>query len=65
MDKTYYTARAELIDNKGEITSITIFSMYETIDDAISGLKHFHEHGYNIISMSIERAKGGELNGLG
>lgn len=48
-----YTAKA-LILIEGKEMEITIYSLYESEEEAKEGIKHFAAHGYNILKTWIE-----------
>lgn len=54
MKKKYFTAKALLLNNEGREFEVTIYSMYESIEEAEQGIKRFLTHGYNVKMVWIE-----------
>lgn len=48
--KRYYRANATLTDGVKE-WNVIIYSMYESVDEAEEGIKHFSSKGYNIVRI--------------
>lgn len=52
--KKYYTAKAILMGDNGKQFEVTIYSLYETEEEANEGIKRFCSHGYEIVNTWIE-----------
>ena len=54
MKKKYFAAKAVLVNNEGREFEVTIYSMYESIEEAEQGIERFLTHGFNVKMVWIE-----------